>query len=88
MDITRALLFCCWLSRIKTESISDLLYDWLFTANQFVLAPSPLRLTTTDYFSATELLRLHFLCNILSDELMGLSLMNSLRLCQVYVSHI
>jgi hypothetical protein len=27
------------------HSESELLYDWWFTANQFVLAPSPLRLT-------------------------------------------
>jgi hypothetical protein len=29
-----------------SESQSDLLYDWRFTANQFILATSPLRLTT------------------------------------------
>jgi hypothetical protein len=29
---------------------SELLYDWRFTANQFVLAPSPLRLTTRIFF--------------------------------------
>jgi hypothetical protein len=27
-----------------------LLYDWRFTANQFVLASSPLRITTRDFF--------------------------------------
>jgi hypothetical protein len=31
-----------------------LLSDWRFTANQFVLAPSPLRLTTRDFFFSTE----------------------------------
>jgi hypothetical protein len=31
--------------RRLTRSESELLYDWRFTANQFVLAPSPLRLT-------------------------------------------
>jgi hypothetical protein len=30
---------------------SDPFYDWQFTANQFILAPSPLRLTTRIYFS-------------------------------------
>jgi hypothetical protein len=30
---------------------SKLLYDWRFTANQFVLAPGPLRPTTRDVFS-------------------------------------
>jgi hypothetical protein len=29
---------------------SELLYDWRFTANHFVLAPSPMRLTTNDFF--------------------------------------
>jgi hypothetical protein len=28
--------------------VSELLYDWRFTANQFVLATSPLRLTTSN----------------------------------------
>jgi hypothetical protein len=32
-------------------SESDLLCDWRFTANQFVLATSPLRLTTNNFFS-------------------------------------
>jgi hypothetical protein len=31
------------------ESESELLYDWRFTANQFVLAPSPLRLTISNF---------------------------------------
>jgi hypothetical protein len=43
---------------------SGLLYDWGFTANQFVLAPSPLR-PTTNIFSTEPL------CNIFSDERMG-----------------
>jgi hypothetical protein len=37
-------------------SKSVLLYDWRFTANQFVLASSPLRLTT-GVFLSTEPLR-------------------------------
>jgi hypothetical protein len=35
---------------------SELLYDWRITANQFILEPSPLKLTTKDHFSATETL--------------------------------
>jgi hypothetical protein len=35
---------------------SKLLYDWQFTANQFVLVPSLLRLTTRDFFSTETLL--------------------------------
>jgi hypothetical protein len=34
------------LSHCNSQSGSELLYDWRFTANQFVLVPSPLRLTT------------------------------------------
>jgi hypothetical protein len=33
-----------------SKSESELLYDWQFTANQFVLATSPLRLTTSNFF--------------------------------------
>jgi hypothetical protein len=32
-----------------SESELELLYDWRFTANQFVLAPSPLRPTTNNF---------------------------------------
>jgi hypothetical protein len=35
---------------LKTESESVLLYDWQFTANQFGLGPSSLRLMTTFFF--------------------------------------
>jgi hypothetical protein len=34
----------------KSESESELLYDGRFTANQLVLATSPLRLTTSNFF--------------------------------------
>jgi hypothetical protein len=34
----------------EPESESELLYNWQFTANQFVLEPSPLRLTTSIIF--------------------------------------
>jgi hypothetical protein len=33
----------------RSESESELLYDWRFTANLFVLAKSPLRLTTSNF---------------------------------------
>jgi hypothetical protein len=33
----------------ESESESELLYDWRFTVNQFVLATSPLRLTTCNF---------------------------------------
>jgi hypothetical protein len=37
-------------SKSKSKSKSKLLYDWRFTANQFILASSPLRLTTRNFF--------------------------------------
>jgi hypothetical protein len=43
------------LSTLNSTSLSELelksesLYDWRFTANQFVLAPSPLRVTSRDF---------------------------------------
>jgi hypothetical protein len=43
---TRTGLFACTLSLGWSHSASELLYDWRFTANQFDLAPSPLRNTT------------------------------------------
>jgi hypothetical protein len=41
----------------KPKSMSKLLYDWRLTGSHFVLASSPLRLTTRDFFFPTELLR-------------------------------
>jgi hypothetical protein len=38
------------------------------------------------FFIPAELFRSQSFCNILSDEKMGLSLVNTLRLCQVYVT--
>jgi hypothetical protein len=35
---------------LESESESELHNEWRFTANQFVLPPSRLRITTTDYF--------------------------------------
>jgi hypothetical protein len=43
-----------WLA-LKLQSKLKLLYDQRFTANQFFLAPSPLRLMTRDFFSAEPL---------------------------------
>jgi hypothetical protein len=37
-------------SESESESESELLYDGWFTANQLILAPGPLRLTTSDFF--------------------------------------
>jgi hypothetical protein len=35
---------------LKLKSGSELLYNWRFTTSQFILASSPLRLTTRDFF--------------------------------------
>jgi hypothetical protein len=35
---------------LESDSESELLYDWRYIANQFVLAPSPLRLTARNFF--------------------------------------
>jgi hypothetical protein len=50
---------------------SQLLYDWRFTVNHFVLATSPLRLTTSNFFP-TEHLRLQSLCTRESKKLSAL----------------
>jgi hypothetical protein len=34
----------------ESESESELLYDWPFTTNQFIVASSPLRLTISNFF--------------------------------------
>jgi hypothetical protein len=47
-------------SQSESESESELLYDWWFTANQFVLAPSPLRLTTRDFFPLNPCINRHY----------------------------
>jgi hypothetical protein len=52
---------------------SELLYNWRFTVSQFVLVASRLRLMTQQFYFSTEYLWLYSLCNILSDERMGLS---------------
>jgi hypothetical protein len=44
------------LGYLFSEPESESLYDWRFTANQFVLTTSPLRLTTRMFFSTEYLL--------------------------------
>jgi hypothetical protein len=41
---------CPLVNTSQTNSLSELLSDWRFTADQFILAPSPLRLTTSKFF--------------------------------------
>jgi hypothetical protein len=43
------LTFNSQLTRSESESEAELLYDWWFTANQFILATSPLALTASDF---------------------------------------
>jgi hypothetical protein len=59
---------------------SELLYDWRFTANHFVLASSPMRLTTRDFFFFNLNPCDHSPYVTLSDEKMRLSVMNMLGL--------
>jgi hypothetical protein len=47
-SLSSTVLYCDWLGS-ESESESELLYDWRITANQFVLATSPLRLTTSNF---------------------------------------
>jgi hypothetical protein len=58
----------CLTNNSLSESESELLYDWQFTANRFVLVTSPLRLTTVILFSNWTLAVI-----VLSDKRMGLS---------------
>jgi hypothetical protein len=66
---------------------AKLLYNWRFTANQFVLATSTLIPMIRNIFQLNRCGNSPYVSNILSNERMGLSLMNRLRLCEVYVSH-
>jgi hypothetical protein len=59
------------LHKSQSQSQSQLLYDWRFISNQFVLATSPLRPTTSIFL--TEHLLLYSLYNTFSDDGMGLS---------------
>jgi hypothetical protein len=63
----------CWQLQPTTRSLSDseLLYDWRFTASQLILAPSSLSPTTSIF--SNWALAVVVLCNIFSDERMGLS---------------
>jgi hypothetical protein len=69
------------------DSLAELLYGWLFTANLFVLALSPLdflsELLCDWWFIASWSSRPEVFFNWTR-----LSLTSRLRLCQVYVSHI
>jgi hypothetical protein len=68
-------------------SQSRLLYNWWFTANQFVLAPSPLRFTTRFFFQRNPCCHSPYVTASLTRRWVCL-----LRIClafrQVYVSHI
>jgi hypothetical protein len=55
---------------------------------QISLGVRPLETHDQILFFSTEPLRPWLLCNILSDEKMGLSPVNMLGVCQVYISHI
>jgi hypothetical protein len=64
-----------------------LLYDWRFTANKFVLAPSPSR-PRAQILLATEPLQPQSVRNILHDGKMDLLLMNTLHLVSLRVTQL
>jgi hypothetical protein len=64
---------------MRSESESKLFYDWRLTADQFILVSSPLKITTTDFFNWTLSGNSPYVTS-LSDEKMGLSLMNMVGL--------
>jgi hypothetical protein len=82
-----------WISSSRKEgsgtgSESKLLCDWRFTANQFVLAPRPLRLTTRDFFSQLKPCRHSpYVTSSLTSGWVCL-LWICLPFRQVYVSHV
>jgi hypothetical protein len=49
LDCSRLLYTPLYSVPSESESESELLYDWRFTANHFDLAPCPLRLTTSNF---------------------------------------
>jgi hypothetical protein len=73
--------YCLRLETPITWSKSKLLYDWRFTANQFVYATSPLRLTTSNFIfqlnicryspSVTSSVRIRWVCRL--QLLLGLA---------------
>jgi hypothetical protein len=72
---------------LKVRVKSNLLYDWRFTASQFILASSPWD-PRPQIFSNWTLAVIVF-SNILSDETVGLYLMNMIDLSSnVYFAHI
>jgi hypothetical protein len=80
-------LFVYLTSISQSESESELLCDSQFTTNQFVLAPSPMRLMIRFFFQLNCYGYISYVTASLTRG-MGLSFMNVLDLCQVYVLHI
>jgi hypothetical protein len=72
----------------RQKSKSELLYDWRFTAIQFVLASSPLRPTTRDCFPQLNLCGISpYVTSTLTRKWICL-LWICLAFRQVYISHI
>jgi hypothetical protein len=66
---------------------SKLLYDWRFTANQFVLASIPWKTTTTDFFQLNLCGKSPYVTSSLTRRWVYL-LWIYLAVRQVYISHI
>jgi hypothetical protein len=67
-------------------SQSKLLYNLRFTSNQFVLSPSPLRITTREFFQLNPCGHSPYVTSPLTRGWVYL-LWTCLAFCQVYVSH-
>jgi hypothetical protein len=71
----------------SSKSKSELLYDWRFTANQFVLASSPLRPTARHFFQLNSCANSPYVTSSLTIRWVCL-LWICLAFRQVYISHI
>jgi hypothetical protein len=76
---------CLWFKPPKSKS--ELLYDWRFTANQFVLASRPLRPTTRFFFSINSCGNRPYVTSSLTRRWVCL-LWICLAFRQMYISHI
>jgi hypothetical protein len=71
----------------KSKSKSELLYDWQFTAKQFVLAPSPLRLMIRDFFQLNTCCHSPYVTSSLTRRWICLVWI-CLAFCEVYISRV
>jgi hypothetical protein len=70
----------------KSRSKSELLYNWWFTANQFILATGSLRAMTRDFFQLNSCCDSPYVRSSLMKRWVCI-LWICLAFCQVYISH-